>query len=297
MLWRADNQNQITNMQTPLVTVAIPAYNAGAYLDYAIRSTLNQTYTNIELLLINDGSTDNTIEIMHAYTGDARVKIINDGANRGLIYRLNESVRLASGKYYARMDADDIMHPERIERQVKYLESNPSTDVVGSAFVSIDHNNSPIGVRLMQTVFPKRLKATCFCHPSVVGKAEWFRSNPYDPRCFRLEDLDLWKRTREHSLFFNFCEPLLFYRDVGTAQRKKYNNSMKTGIRYFLSRGEYDVVFKRLLKVTLFNVFSLIGREDVMLKKRSKPLDKYDFTKFTSHIRNAIKPIAAKSIA
>ena len=105
-----------------LVYVGIPFYNAEKYLDYAIRSVLNQTYTNWKMTLIDDGSTDSSLALARKYTSDTRVKVISDGRNKGLVYRLNELVKLSDCKYFVRMDADDIMHPQRLEKQLRYLE-------------------------------------------------------------------------------------------------------------------------------------------------------------------------------
>lgn len=106
----------------------------------AICSVLNQSYIDWELLLLDDGSTDESLNIAKSFT-DGRIKIISDGMNRGLIYRLNESINMARGKFYARMDADDIMHPDRIKKQVECLSRNVRVDVVGTAWYSIDCNN------------------------------------------------------------------------------------------------------------------------------------------------------------
>ena len=124
-----------------LVYVGIPFYNAEKYLDYAIRSVLNQTYTNWKMTLIDDGSTDSSLALARKYTSDTRVKVISDGRNKGLVYRLNELVKLSDCKYFVRMDADDIMHPQRLEKQLRYLEEHPQADVVGSWAYSIDTGN------------------------------------------------------------------------------------------------------------------------------------------------------------
>ena len=105
-----------------LVTIAIPFYNPGPAFEDAIKSVFAQTYTNWELLLVNDGSTDDSLEKALAIK-DSRVQVINDGKNLGLGARLNQIAQLASGEYLARMDADDIMHPERIENKL-FLENN-----------------------------------------------------------------------------------------------------------------------------------------------------------------------------
>lgn len=103
-----------------LITIAIPAYNCEEYIDYAIQSVINQTYKNWELLLLDDGSTDGTLKKLKTYQTDNRIKVISDGLNKGLVFRLNQSIDLAHGQYYARMDADDIMSIHRIQYQIDF---------------------------------------------------------------------------------------------------------------------------------------------------------------------------------
>ena len=103
----------------PLVTIAIPIYNAEKYLRYAIQSCINQTYQNWELLLMCDGSTDKSDEIATDLSlQDSRIVLINDHKNLGLPARLNETINMARGEFYVRMDADDIMAVDRVETQV-----------------------------------------------------------------------------------------------------------------------------------------------------------------------------------
>ena len=99
----------------PLITVAMPIYNAGEYLPDAVNSIIAQTYTNWELFIIDDGSTDNAINSVESIN-DARIKILNDGLNKGLAARLNQAIDLAKGQYFARMDQDDISMPERHQK-------------------------------------------------------------------------------------------------------------------------------------------------------------------------------------
>ena len=156
-----------------LVYVGIPFYNAEKYLDYAIRSVLNQTYTNWKMTLIDDGSTDSSLALARKYTSDTRVKVISDGRNKGLVYRLNELVKLSDCKYFVRMDADDIMHPQRLEKQLRYLEEHPQADVVGSWAYSIDTGNRVVGIlknKVNPSVIGDVFAHACFIHPSVMGK-------------------------------------------------------------------------------------------------------------------------------
>ena len=108
---------QIQSSLPALVTVAMPVYNAGKYLRLSVLSIVKQTFTNWELLIIDDGSTDDALKDI-ADIKDARIRIFRDGTNKGLAARLNEAVNLAQGYYFARMDQDDVSYPERFARQI-----------------------------------------------------------------------------------------------------------------------------------------------------------------------------------
>src|SRR5690349_23370493 len=132
------------NLLEELVTIGLPFYNNQSTLELAIKSVFAQTYKNWELLLVNDGSTDGSLEIAKKII-DKRVQLISDGSNKGLIFRLNQIASLAKGKYLARMDADDLMHPLRIEKQIKFLQQHQDTDLVDTGAYSINENENPIG--------------------------------------------------------------------------------------------------------------------------------------------------------
>ena len=272
-----------------LVSIGIPIYNAEKYLDNAIRSVLNQTYTNWELILVDDGSTDSSLEIAKTYT-DKRIRIVTDGENKGLIYRLNQLTEMASGEYYARMDNDDIMHFDRIAHQLAFLKSHPKVDVVGSSYFSIDVNNLIIGRRI-QNPLPNSVKSIlkdgCFAHPTVMGRTSWFRKNQYDKSWERMEDFELWIRTINTSNFINIENPLLFYRNAGLPTLRKYIKSNIGVIKLLQMRRKYDIGFidsiyysaSYLLKIFVYCLFFCIRRMDVLIKRRSKPI--FEFEKQT----------------
>ena len=106
-----------------LVSIGMTVYNTSEYIEDAIKSILKQTYTNWELIVINDGSTDDTLDKIKKIK-DNRIKIFSDSQNKGIAKRLNECIEASSGDYFARMDGDDIMVPYRLEQQVKYLEEH-----------------------------------------------------------------------------------------------------------------------------------------------------------------------------
>ena len=120
-----------------MITVLMSVYNGEEYLRIAIDGILNQTYNDFEFIIINDGSTDQSRNIICSYT-DKRIKLIDNDKNNGLIYSLNKGIENASGKYIARMDADDISLPTRLQKQFDYLESNKHFALVGSSAILID---------------------------------------------------------------------------------------------------------------------------------------------------------------
>ena len=172
------------------VSIGIPFYNAQDFLEQAILSVLNQDYKSFELLLIDDGSTDKSLDIAYLFQ-DERIKVIHDGLNKGLSARLNELVALSKGEYFARMDADDIMFPQRISQQLAYLQQHNEIDVVGSSAVTIDIKNKITGI-ICYPEHPNNIsnviKHQCFIHPSIMAKRSWFVQNPYDEGAIRMED-------------------------------------------------------------------------------------------------------------
>lgn len=127
-------------MTNPLVTVFIPVYNAEKYIAESLESILNQTYDNLEIILVDDGSTDKSVEIIKSYD-DPRIRLIQNEKNMGIPYTRNVGLDHANGKYMAIMDSDDISLPERIEKQVRYLEENPDIDVVGTNYYKFNEKS------------------------------------------------------------------------------------------------------------------------------------------------------------
>lgn len=199
-----------------LVTVAMPIYNAGAHLRLAVLSIVQQTFTRWELLIIDDGSTDDALQGI-ADICDKRIRIFRDGRNRGLAARLNEACCLASGRYLARMDQDDVSYPERFARQVKTLQDYPEVDLVATRAVTIDDNNHLIGM------FPAALTHAQICeqpwrgfvfpHPTWMGRLEWFLRYRYaEPAPYLCEDQELLLRSFRKSCFLTLDEVLFAYR-------------------------------------------------------------------------------------
>ncbi|MBS5297905.1 MAG: glycosyltransferase family 2 protein [Prevotella sp.] len=258
---------------TPLVTIAIPIYNAEKYLRYAIQSCINQTYQNWELLLMCDGSTDKSDEIATDLSlQDSRIVLINDHKNLGLPARLNETINMARGEFYVRMDADDIMAVDRVETQVSYLMKHPEVDVVGSSAMIIDAKNNIIRTSSQGGI------TSDFIHPSVCGRTEWFRRNKYDEKCRRCQDKELWLRTANRSKFYNIERPLLFYRELGIPTLNKYRKSQQSLRHIFKGYKKYGKslswymhsMFVSYIKELAYLFFASIGKLDYLIEKRQR---------------------------
>lgn len=260
-------------MENKLVTIAIPIYNAELYLHDAIQSVVNQTYKEWILYLVNDGSTDTSLSIIQKFAEkDSRIIVINDGRNKGLIARLNQSIEITNTKYYVRMDADDIMSVNRIEEQVCYMESHPEVDVLGSSAMLIDDKNHIVGSYLNCG------KVQSFIHPSIIGKTEWFKKNPYSQWAHRAEDYELWCRTFTKSVFWSLDKPLLFYREFGVPVTKKYIQTQKTLLKIYYRYKNYDKSFVWFFfnciitscKIILYYIFDFCGSTNFLLRMRRR---------------------------
>lgn len=200
----------------PLVSVVMPVYKAEMYLKEAIESILKQTYTNFEFLIFNDGSTDNSLKIIESYSElDKRIVLAYQGENKGYVHHLNEAIKIANGKYIVRMDADDIAHPERIEKQVKFLEKNSEYVLCGSRVQCIGNSNEIVTLPIEdEEIRLKMLYINPFAHPSVTIRKSVLIENKlfYNEIAMPAEDYDLWTKIIAKGKVHNLPEILLKYR-------------------------------------------------------------------------------------
>ena len=232
---------------TPLVTIGLSVYNAGPQLLHAVQSILDQTWTNWELVILDDGSTDGMVDALRVLS-DPRIHIVCDGENHGLAARLNQAVDMARGKYFARMDQDDICHPERFAHQITFLECHPDIDLLATECVTIDANDRLTGV------FPSATDHADICrrpwlgfympHPTWMGKVAWFRHHRYlEPAPYFCEDQELLLRAHTMSVFHTLPEKLLAYRVRAQPVWRKLWRTRCTlcqiQLRYFISRGQW----------------------------------------------------------
>lgn len=209
----------------PAISVVMSVYNSEKYLAEAIESILNQTFTDFEFIIINDGSTDSSLAIIESYMAkDERVVLISR-ENKGLPASLNEGIAIAKGKYIARMDADDISLPERFDSQFSYLEKNNNIDVLGTNAFQIDKNGRKkkrlflFSKKFLLSTKDNHLKAnlifsSCFIHPTVMIRKSTLNNFQalYDPGLKVSQDYELWCRLAPIATFANLRVPLLKYR-------------------------------------------------------------------------------------
>lgn len=202
---------------TPRVSVLMGVYNGDKYLPKAIDSILGQTFTDFDFLIIDDGSADRTREIIDSYQ-DPRIKVIANAQNAGLTHSLNKGLDLAGGDYIARMDSDDISLPERLAKQVAYMDAHLEVAVCGTWAQDIDSDGKVIGVR--ETPVDKDLERNYWrpspiIHPSAMIRRAHLNGMRYDEQMRYAQDFDLWLRIRATHKLANLPERLLLYRVHG----------------------------------------------------------------------------------
>ncbi len=225
----------------PQISILMPAYNAGKYLQEAIDSMLNQTFTDFELFLLDDCSTDNTEEIVKMYS-DKRIQYIRQDNNIGLANNLNVGLKLAKGKYIARMDGDDISYSERLQIQYDFLESHPDIDLCSCGLEMFGKDNQ-VWIRERD---PEQVKITMMFYSPILHATSMWRQRSfekynlyYNQDAFPAEDYDLWSRAIFHCTLVNIPQVLYKYRIHGV-------QVTKTDIRS--AKKSKDIQFNYILK-------------------------------------------------
>lgn len=207
-------------MSKPLVSVLIPCYNVEKYVTEAVKSISNQTYQNLEIITINDCSSDNTLLILEQLAKeDSRIRVISNEENLKLIKTLNKGIGLCNGEYIARMDADDISLPTRIEKEVDFLERNKDHDIVSTLFYAFPSENPDKKSFHHSPLKDSELRAfilfkSGICHPAVMIRKRVFTDLglKFESEYLHVEDYALWSEAIYKTKIANIGEPLLLYR-------------------------------------------------------------------------------------
>ncbi len=266
---------------SPRVSIGIPFYNPGASFELAVKSVFAQTFEDWELILLDDGSTDDSLRFARSLS-DERVRVYSDGANKKLNARLNEIGRLARSPVLFRMDSDDIMRPDRVEVQYRELQKAGPNTVLGSSAYSIDDRSNIAGIRdssqATDTGFGARHR---FIHPTVCAYSDWFRQNPYNESFIfhRCQDAELWVRVSGRTQFKNLRDPLLFYRELNCFKFDNYLGS-GFGLICMLVRNEELSFFKfgmltlkELGKLWIVALLNRKGKSSLVVGGRYRPMD------------------------
>jgi len=282
-----------------LISIGIPFYNAQDYLDYAIKSVLAQTYNNWELILMDDGSSDNSLAIANSYAkNDHRIRVISDGKNMKLPARLNQLISESNGEFIARMDADDIMHPNRLNEQLEFLKANERYDLVSTGLISIDDNNKVKGYRKVARLYDdfSSIKASYpIVHPSIIARMSWFERNRYSEEFPRAEDFELWTRAISNNDFKIAVLPslLLYYREEGNLSVDKILNSHNDIIKIYSSYHSYKIFNLNTIKTSIKNLIvrSLYysGNLQRLASRRNLSFSEAESMKYQGVLDNIIK--------
>lgn len=205
----------MNHITLPKVTVLMPVYNGEKYIGEAIESILNQTFTDFEFLIINDGSTDSSVEIISSCK-DPRVRLVHNAKNLGLVKTLNIGLKLSQGKYIARMDCDDISLPGRLAKQVAFMDAHPDVCICGTWIRTISATTGDIWDYPCDdpTIRCSLIFGSVISHPSVTIRKEGLEKHQlfYDERYIHVEDYEMWVRCSRYVKFANIPEALLQYR-------------------------------------------------------------------------------------
>jgi glycosyltransferase involved in cell wall biosynthesis len=237
------------------ISILLPTFNAGNNLFLAVKSILNQSFKNWTLLILDDGSTDNSLEKINNLS-DERIKIFKNKINKGISYRLNQGIKLSSTKYIARMDSDDISFPDRLEKQFNFLEKNKDIDLVASKASFFFDNNYQISgflpyKKYHHLIIARPWKSIPMPHPTWMGRCMWFKKNLYKiPQVHLTEDQELLLRTMVDSKFYSLPSVLLAYR-----RRSKFNFYNNLISRFYLLKTQLKYFFKN--KKIIFSIFAI----------------------------------------
>lgn len=207
----------------PRVSVLMSVYNGEKFLAEAVKSILNQTFTDFEFVIIDDGSTDCSLQILQQFS-DKRIRILRNEQNKGLVYSLNRGLKECCGDYIVRMDADDIANQHRLDLQVRKMDESPDVVLLGTSF-HLFYYKSFISKRISPLKDTDRVKTrllfqNAIAHPTTIIRAKTLKEHQlfYDEDHCYAEDFGLWNKLALYGEITNLQEPLLQYRLVSNSQ-------------------------------------------------------------------------------
>ena len=281
------------------ISIGIPFYNAEKYLEDAICSVLAQTHEYWELILVDDGSTDDSLSIANKYAkNDDRIRVISDGENRKLPFRLNQIIKESKYNFIARMDADDLMSNNRLEAQLEVLQKNPNIDFVTTGYLSIGTRGELTGV---MTIKNYQMNAamilggkTNLIHASLLARKNWYLRNLYNENSILAEDYHLWLEAakKDDLKYIVIEEPLYWYRVMENVTVEKmiagYNtqiNIIENNYEGIISKLDKNRIVKRFqVKKYIVKTLFRLNMLKVLVKLRSRKHQESDVNYYNRHM-------------
>ena len=276
-------------MNLPLVSVIMPVYNSSEFLRSSLECILNQTYTNFEFIIIDDGSSDNTSQIIESYS-DTRIKYIKS-EHKGFIYQLNYGLEISKGEFIARMDGDDLTHLERFEKEVEILTSDKTITLVGTNFYYVNHKGKILqsknfpefneDIEFMMPVIPSILHGSM-----MVYKSALIDVGGYDPDNFSEDPVLFMKLLSAGFKMYNIQEFLYSYRIVNKPEvyyRKHFEDYYKYSVKYLnkLYQNKKELEVKSVYNYRRGLVEYYIGKPSESRKYFKECLHSHDISKLS----------------
>ncbi|MBI9043084.1 MAG: glycosyltransferase [Anaerolineaceae bacterium] len=244
-------QNIRSEFHNYLISVIMPVYNGEQFLGEAVESILRQTYQNFEFIIIDDCSSDNSLEIINGFK-DKRITLIRNNKNFGVAISLNKGIDNSKGEFIARMDADDVSLPYRLENQIAYLNLYPEIGVLGASIMITDEGGKTRKLKKFppnheEIRFNLTICNNPIAHPTVMMRRQILESVGGYCSHAKIEDYNLWKRLLDLTKFANLHEPQLLYRIHSSNVMKNISEQMKMEVVSY-SKGIIENIFEKQLK-------------------------------------------------
>lgn len=258
----------------------MPLFNAEQTVNESIESVLNQTFKDFEFLIIDDGCTDNSVSVVESFQ-DSRIKLLHNPQNMNLVPTLNRGLEEASGEYIIRMDADDICMPERFQKQVNFMDSNPEIGICGSWLHCFGAADFVLEPALEHDEIMSRLFFTnIIAHPTVIMRLKALKDLGLNYKLFLAEDFDLWRRASFKTKLHNIPEVLLDYR-ISNVSYSQVNSP------------QVKVVIDNMMKESLIEL-GIDADDDLAELHRNLgngtiPTNNDDTIKYLNHLTNLFK--------
>lgn len=246
-------------MNDPLISVVLSVYNAEKYLVEAIKSILNQTFKDFEFIIINDGSTDKSLEIIESYQKEDERIILISRENKGLIASLNEGIEKAKAKYIVRMDADDISLSTRFEEQVKIMEENQNIGLCGTSVIVFGNNIKSDVWKLSKddkTIKTELLFSSPLFHPTVIMRRDIILKYNlfYNKKFKHAEDFELWTRFAKYTKITNIQKPLFKYRILVDSITRAADKDVDRSVNSIISKILFSIRTPFLIGISVTRV-------------------------------------------